>query len=437
MNRLKRIEFEAINKDRIIKKIQEIAFEILEVDNKNEIAMNQLVKCYTMQKEFEIARIYGDNILGTNPNNIFVLYNMTKLELKAGNIQKASEYNMRLLQIDENNKQGNIQKNIIEERIEQQRRKQEIIDRSKAKERRQREIEGKIKQIELKERKELERIKKKRSMEEEQKSYGKEKIKEEKYTVENQKEYIETITKMFIEGKINTKNIEKVKEEINKYPNKTESSLFLSEIYYAITEKEEKGIEQINECIDTAQSLSREEYKTLDEKISEFRKRIDLKEYLSKKEEQQKLKNKELKREQRDYSRQIIERIDKGKIKKEDVPEIIRNLEKYPDRTKAIFLITKLYEGFYGANETLQLLNKYGAISNLTEEEKNSIVKMKEIVVKNRKINTIKQRQQKVRKRKKESKNYKRTKESGIKTIYTIKPNNEEKKILETELEER
>lgn len=252
-----------------------------------------------------------------------------------------------------------------------------------------------------------------KSIEEEQREFAKEKMQDEKYTLENQKEYIEYLNRMFIEGKVNSKNIEKVKEELSKYPDKVQSSLFLSEIYYAITEKEEKGIEQIDECIDSKESLSREEYKILDEKVRDFRKRIDLKEYLAKKEEEQKLREKELKQEQREYSRQIIKNLDNGELKKEDIPEIAKKLEKYPDRSKAIFLIMKLYEGYYGRTEALQALIRYNSISDLSDAEKDMIVKLRNAINNNKNVNTIRQRQQKVRLRKIKSIQYKKNKKEN------------------------
>lgn len=250
--------------------------------------------------------------------------------------------------------------------------------------------------------------KEEKSVEEEQIEFASKKVQEEKYTLENQKEYIEYLNKMFIDGKVNSKNIEKIKEELSKYPDKVQSSLFLSEIYYAITEKEEKGIEQINECINSKEFLSKEEHKTLDEKVRDFRKRIDLKEYLAKKEEEQKIREKELKQEQREYSRQIIKSLDNGELKKEDIPQIAKKLEKYPDRSKAIFLIMKLYEGYYGRTEALQALIRYNSISDLSDSEKDMIVKMRNSINNNRNVNTIRQRQQKVKLRKIKSIQYKK-----------------------------
>lgn len=249
-----------------------------------------------------------------------------------------------------------------------------------------------------------------KTIEDEQKEFANKKIQAEKYTLENQKEYIKYLNKMFIEGKINSKNIDKVKRELSKYPDKVESTLFLSEIYYAITEKEKVGINQINELRRKDSNLSDEQHEILDEKINVFRERIDLKEYLARKEEADKIREKELRQEQREYSRQIIRNIDSGELKKEDIPQIVRKLEQYPDRSKAIFLIMKLYEGYYDKSDALKVLIRYNSISSLTDSEKDMIVKMRKSIVENKNINSISQRQRKVRIRKIKSKQYKNNK---------------------------
>lgn len=354
---------------------------------------------------------------------------MAKLEIKAGNIEKANKYNSKLLELDSNNKQGNIQKRIIkdikksekkkikaqkESRENKQNRRQKLENR-KEERRKQRKTEKEIRKT--KEQKQLNNISQKKSIEEEQNEFARINIQEEKYTLENQKEYIEELNRMFIKGEINSKNINSIKRELYKYPDKIESSIFLSEIYYAITEQEENGISQLKECMDKAESLSENDYKNLDDKINEFKKRIDLKEYMSKKEEERQIREKELKKEQREYSRQIIQSIDKGEIKKEDIPEIVRKLESYPDRAKAIFLIMKLYEGFYGTIESLKFLSKYSKISNLTQSEIESIMKMENMLLKNRNIDTMKRRQEKVRRRNIERKKYTKKKEKDTKNM--------------------
>lgn len=256
-----------------------------------------------------------------------------------------------------------------------------------------------------------------KTIEEEQKEFASEKMHEEKYTLENQKEYIDYLNKMFIEGKINSKNIGRVKRELLKYPDKVESSMFLSEIYYAITEKEEIGIEQINKLKNKGSSLSEEEHKTLDEKVNEFRKRIDLKEYLAKKEEADKIREKELRQEQREYSREIIRAMDNGELTKEDVPQIARKLEGYPDRSRAIFLIMKLYEGYYDNSEALRTLIRYNSISDLSDSEKDMLVQMRNSIAENKKknINPLRLRQHKVRVRKIKNLQYKKNKKENQK----------------------
>lgn len=95
MKQIKQIELNENNKDEIIEQIQQIAFEILKVDNNNEIAINELVRCYTMQKQYDIGRVYGEKILEINPNNIFVLYK--KLITKSRGFDRCFAYCLHIM----------------------------------------------------------------------------------------------------------------------------------------------------------------------------------------------------------------------------------------------------------------------------------------------------------------------------------------------------
>lgn len=394
MKKIKKIDIKEKNKKEIVEQLKEISFEILKIDADNEIAMNELVRCYSIQKEYDIGRTYGEKILKNSPNNIFALYNMARLEMAAGNTEKAREYNGKLLEIDSDNKQGNIQKTIIQERIFQENQKKRVESK------RQQESKIEINTEEIATSGEIEEaILKPKTIEEQQLEFAKMQMQKEKYTLENQKIYMEKLQKMFYNGKINKKNIEEVRSELYKYPDKIESAIFLSEIYSFITEREERGIEEINNYIDTVHTLSRDEYKILDEKIKDFRDRIDFRDMLKQKEIERQRREKELKAEQREYSRQIIKMIDTGELRKEDIPEIVSKLEKYPDRSKAIFLIMKLYEGYGNREESLKFLAKYSTITNLSNEEKDNIIKMRKIVLSNNKEDVIAERQKRVKAR--------------------------------------
>ena len=65
------------------------------------------------------------------------------------------------------------------------------------------------------------------------------------------------------------------------------------------------------------------------------------------------------------------------------MPQIVARLEQFTDRGKSIFLITKLYEILYGKEEAYKKLEKYTAISDLTDIEKKQIEKMQNILENN------------------------------------------------------
>lgn len=322
------------------------------------------------------------------------------------------EYNKKYEKFSKNVKRHNKMKE-KEKRIPEDEQRRFALTKEKPEDKRQISMEEQQRKYAFANERPEER--KERNIEKEQKEFGIERMQDEKYTIENQKEFIEYLNKKFIEGKINSKNIGRVKKELLKYPDKVESSMFLSELYYAITEKEEVGIEQINKLKNKGSSLSEEERKTLDEKVNEFRKRIDLKEYLAKKEEADKLREKELRQEQREYSREVIRAMDNGELTKEDVPEIARKLERYPDRSRAIFLIMKLYEGYYDNSEALRTLIRYNSISDLSDSEKDMLVQMRNSIMENKKknINPLRLRQHKIRVRKIESIQYKKNKKEN------------------------
>lgn len=85
-------------------------------------------------------------------------------------------------------------------------------------------------------------------------------------------------------------------------------------------------------------------------------------------------------KEQRKYSKLILEKIKKGKIKKEELQEIVEKLENYPDKARSIFLIIKLYEIIEGRNSALKMLAQYTKMQDLSDYEKRKIVDMQMII---------------------------------------------------------
>ncbi len=392
------------NKMEIANQISNIALEILEIEPNNKMAINEMIKSYMVKREYDVGRIFGQKALEENPNSISILYTMAELELRGRNAEKAIEYNAQILSQYPNDKRANQQKERIEARLEQLRKEGKIRDKvSRVKKEEQPEFVQIAKQNMLEQeqqefgKKDVEQ-EEQYSLEEEQKEFGRKQAEPERYSLEAKQEYMQSITKMFLDGQVNNKKLEEIKQELYKYPNNTETALFLSELFYAMKGSEERGIQELNKSRHLVENED-----TLEEKISNFRKRLDAKEYIEKREDEQKVKMEQLRKEQREYSRQVIKRIDNGELTKEEVPEIIRNLEKYPDRSKALYLITKLYQGYYGTKEALGYLAKYSHISDLTLREMADIENVRFSIAKNKDKDIIKERQLRVRKRNKEA----------------------------------
>lgn len=390
------------NKMEIANQISNIALEILEIEPNNKMAINEMIKSYMVKREYDVGRIFGQKALEENPNSISILYTMAELELRGRNAEKAIEYNAQILSQYPNDKRANQQKERIEARLEQLRKEGKIRDKvSRVKKEEQPEFVQIAKQNMLEQeqqefgKKDVEQ-EEQYSLEEEQLKFAQEKAQLEKYSLEAKQEYMQNITKMFLDGQVNNRKLAEIKQELYKYPNNTESALYLSELFYAMKGSEERGIEELNKSRHLVENED-----TLEEKILNFRKRLDAKEYIEKREDEQKVKIDQLKKEQREYSRQIIKRIDNGELTKEEVPEVIRNLERYPDRSKALYLITKLYQGYYGTKEALGYLAKYSHISDLTLREMADIENVRFSIAKNKNKDIIKERQLRVKQRNK------------------------------------
>lgn len=390
------------NKIETANKISNLALQILEIEPNNKTAIHEMIRCYTIKGEYDVGRIFGQKALEENPNSISILYTMAELELRGRNAEKAIEYNEQILSQYPNDKRANKQKERIEARLEQLRREGKIRDKVSRVSREEEQPEFiQIAKQNVLEQEQMEFGKKdveeqEPSIEEQQLEFAKDKMQSERYSLEAKKEYMDKITKMFLDGQVNNKNLNEIKQELYKYPNNTETALFLSELFYAMKGSEERGIQELNKSRHLVENED-----PLEEKISNFRKRLDAKEYIEKREDEQKIKQEQLKKEQREYSRQIIKRLDNGELTKEEVPEVIRNLEKYPDRSKALYLITKLYQGYYGTKEALGYLAKYSHISDLTLREMADIENVRFSIAKNKDKDIIKERQLRVRKRNK------------------------------------
>ena len=208
----------------------------------------------------------------------------------------------------------------------------------------------------------------------------------ENYTEETRKEFIEKIQKDFICGKITKANIDDVIEEARKYPNFNKSLVELLEIKSKITGNRQDKIDELDKYIEEEYSITPEEYSNVLDEITQTREQIEddkkIEKYLDNKEKQEKRRGS---KEQREYSKMIIEKLNKGEITKENLPEIVTKLETLEDRTRSIFLITKLYEIVYDREKAYNELVKYTHISNLSDKEKERIANMQRVLTSNEK----------------------------------------------------
>ena len=154
----------------------------------------------------------------------------------------------------------------------------------------------------------------------------------------------------------------------------------MADIEAKITDNKEQKVEKLENYIDTKPSITPEEYARIQEEIATTRRQIQednmIEAYLDKKEEQEEQARQQSRMGQREYSKEIIAKLNKGQITKEELPEIVETLEGFMDRARSVFLITKLYEALYSRERAYDELIKYSIISDLSPEEKRQIAQM-------------------------------------------------------------
>lgn len=318
------------------KKIIELANNILEKYPEEIIAREKLVKALFITNQNEEAEQKIEELLEINENDEIGLWYLSKIQRESGNIEKEKECLEKILENSPKGSQIRIQqrlekiKNIIEQQNEQ-------------------------KQIE-------------------------EGLKE-NYTEETRQEFINTIYTKFLEGKITSENIDDIIEQAKKYPNFNNSIIILADIKSKITGNRQDKIDELDKYIDEEYSITPEEYANILDEISGTRRQIEedkeIEQYLENKDKQEKIKEN---KEQREYSQIIIKQLNEGKITQENLPEIIEKLKKFKDRTRSIFLITKLYEILYNRETAYKELIKYTHILNLSDKEKERIAQMQKLL---------------------------------------------------------
>lgn len=328
--------------------IKILAMQILEKYPEEIVAKEKLIEALYIIGEKEEAEMTALELLQYHKNDEIALWYLADIERDRGNLQGERKY------------------------------LEEIIDNSAL-----------GSQIKVSQR--LEKVL--RLIKKEEKEQEKRKIIEDSYDEVTREEFIEKVYTEFLEGKINLKNINRKIQEAKKYPNFTESLIQLLEIKSKITGELQDKIDGLESYLKLQEDRENSGNGNI---ISSEDKDILEKEILLTKQQKEKeeafenhLRKEELKKEfnetngQRQYSKDVISKLSKGKITKEDLPQIVARLEQFTDRGKSIFLITKLYEILYGKEEAYKKLEKYTAISDLTDIEKKQIEKMQNILENN------------------------------------------------------
>lgn len=234
-----------------------------------------------------------------------------------------------------------------------------------------------------------------------------EKAKQESYTEETRKEFLQEVEKGFVEGTLTLENMNQTIEEAKKYPNFMQSLISIFDIKAKMTGNLQDKINGLKEYLDTAQTLTPEQYSRLSNEIVQTReqekKENEVERVINRKYEKEKYEDSN---EQRQYSKQVIQKLNRGEITREELPLITAKLESFKDRAKSIFLITKLNEAICGREEAYNTLLKYSSISDLTEFEKQNIGEMQRILTRQEKTIDIKQKGKKIRLKEPEKKVY-------------------------------
>ena len=140
----------------------------------------------------------------------------------------------------------------------------------------------------------------------------------ENYTEETRKEFIEKVQNDFIYGKVTKDNIDEIIDEARKYPNFNSSLIDLLDIKSRITGNRQEKIDELEKYVEEEYSITPEEYSNVLDVISETRNQIKDDQKIENYLEYKKKEEREGLREQREYSKNVIEELNKGKITKEN-----------------------------------------------------------------------------------------------------------------------
>lgn len=348
-------------KEELCSYIIDKAKEILEIDPNNKITIAERIAAYMKLGQLENAEDNSKELLKIDPDNVIALNYLSKIERNRGNLEAEKEYLEKILEISSEDEEQKVVMRLARvNRILEERQKKKDEE-----------------EITIKTKMQLN--------EEEQQEYAENNIDiEELFTIEKQEEYINDIYRKFSEGQINSSQLKQIGQELKKYPDEVESVIFMLDLYSKMTDEYENAMEKLIEYNDAKQDITDTQRQILKKEINKYNSILQFNEEQDKKEQEEEDLRKEQTKEQREYSKLILEKIKNGKITREELPEIVSRLENYPDKARSVFLITKLYEIIEGKDEALNMLAKYTRVRNLSEYERKMISEM-QIIINNKK----------------------------------------------------
>ena len=324
--------------------------KILEIEPDNEIALGEKIKGYMYLQQIENAEIVSKELLEKNPKNVIALHYLSKIERNKGNLEKEKEYLERIIELSSEEEEPKATMRLARVKL--------ILN------------EGQLYRATLG----VQR------RDEEQRKYAKEKMNENMFfTAEDQKDYINQKYKEFSEGKIQKKHLLDIIEELKRYPEQTTSMLFIVDLYSMITGDYQSSMNKL-EQYKLKNKLPENEVNAVNEEIKKYSTILSFNERQEQVESEAKSQREKQIKEQRAYSKFILEKMKKGKIKREELPEIVKRLENYPDKARSIFLITKIYEIVDGRISALKMLAKYTMLKNLSYHERKIITDMQNTI---------------------------------------------------------
>ena len=272
--------------------LKDAANSILEIDSENIIAKKDLFNALYNLKEWEQASDVGKQILESEEKNIVVLNKLANISFRKKDYDSAIEYLEEITVINSDNQN-------FKQKLEEIKQIAQKLNNEQQKTKTQTDIPNEVKENNMNQNEFLKSLQVTQnenadtiynmenyneSIEEKQERFAREKMaNENKYTLEEQEEYIKRKQTEFINGDIRKQNLEEIWEELKKYPDKTKGLIFILDLYSKITEQYTKPVEILEKYAEEVYTLTPKEYNDILNEMSKYREL-----YKSKEEEKEK-----------------------------------------------------------------------------------------------------------------------------------------------------